>query len=108
MSATSQPHAGKEVIVVVPLDEPRKHVVGNHSVRGLPQRRPARRANVASYKFALAKSILSLAEAGAGIHLSENHSHSAFGDIIRRFSFYAPYQLDPQACETMIFEIQIG
>jgi probable F420-dependent oxidoreductase len=28
-----------------------------------------------------------------------------FGDIIDRFSFYAPYQLDPQACETMISEI---
>jgi probable F420-dependent oxidoreductase len=31
-----------------------------------------------------------------------------FGDIIDRFSFYAPYQLDPQACETMISEIHIG
>jgi hypothetical protein len=28
-----------------------------------------------------------------------------FGDIIDRFSFYAPYQLDPQACQTMISEI---
>ena len=28
-----------------------------------------------------------------------------FGDIIDRFSFYAPYQPDPQSCETMIAEI---
>jgi probable F420-dependent oxidoreductase len=28
-----------------------------------------------------------------------------FGDIIDRFSFYAPYQLDPLACRTMISEI---
>jgi probable F420-dependent oxidoreductase len=31
-----------------------------------------------------------------------------FGDTIDRFSFYAPYQLDPQACQTMISEIHIG
>jgi probable F420-dependent oxidoreductase len=31
-----------------------------------------------------------------------------FGDVIDRFSFYAPYQLDPQACQTMISEIHSG
>ena len=28
-----------------------------------------------------------------------------FGDIVDRFSFYAPYRLHPQACETMISAI---
>jgi probable F420-dependent oxidoreductase len=31
-----------------------------------------------------------------------------FGDIIGRFSFYAPYRLHPQACETMISAIRAG
>ena len=31
-----------------------------------------------------------------------------FGDIVDRFSFYAPYRLDPQACETMISAIRAG
>ncbi|MGO9507666.1 MAG: TIGR03617 family F420-dependent LLM class oxidoreductase [Mycobacterium sp.] len=31
-----------------------------------------------------------------------------FGDIVDRFSFYAPYQLHPQACESMISAIRTG
>jgi probable F420-dependent oxidoreductase len=31
-----------------------------------------------------------------------------FGDIIDRFSFYAPYRLHPQACETMLSAIGAG